>query len=98
MADKLVGGTKSEAAIAARVIKDNLLAIAPIFSQRKYFLSDDYSLVDCCLAPLMWRLEHYGINLGPQGKALQRYAESVFSREAFRLSLSPFERSLHGGS
>lgn len=98
VADKLVGGTKAEAANAARIIKDNLLAIAPIFSQRKYFLSEDYSLVDCCLAPLMWRLQHYGITLGPQAKALQRYAESVFSREAFRLSLSPFERSLHGGS
>ena len=97
VADKLVSGTKSEAAAAARIIKDNLLAIAPIFSHRKYFLSDDYSLVDCCLVPLLWRLQHYGIVLGPPAKPLMKYAESVFSREAFRTSLSPFERSLHGG-
>ncbi len=77
---------------ARKTLRDNLLAIAPIFAQHPYFLSGEYSLVDCCLAPLLWRLDHYGIKLGPLSKPLVRYAETLFARDAFRASLSPAER------
>ena len=90
-----VGGTDAGMADEARrAIGDNLHAIAPALAQRAYFLSDEYSLVDCCLAPLLWRLPSYGIKLMPQAKPLLRYAEVLFSREAFRASLSPAERTM----
>ncbi len=79
---------------ARRVISDNLHAIAPIFSHRKFFMSDEFSLADCCLAPLLWRLPVYGVNLAPEAKPLARYADAIFSRPAFRHSLSAVERTM----
>jgi len=84
----------STAADARRALGDNLHAIAPALNHHSYFLSDEYSLVDCCLAPLLWRLPYYGLKLTPQAKPLLRYAETLFSREAFRASLSAAERAM----
>jgi RNA polymerase-associated protein len=88
------GGPPAEAARAAKVMRDNLHAIAPILARHKYFMSDDYSLVDCCLAPLLWRLPAYGIELMADAKPLLRYAEALFARGAFRTSLSTSERRM----
>ncbi len=76
-------------------LRDNLLAITPIFSRHQFLLSEEYSLADCCLAPLLWRLNHYGIKLGSQAKPLLKYAENLCGREAFKVCLSPFERDMH---
>lgn len=80
---------------ARRAVRDNLLAVAPVFTRHQFFLSDEYSLADCCLAPLLWRLHHYGIKLAAQARPVLKYAEAMFGREAFKSCLSPFERSLH---
>ncbi len=79
---------------ARRAIADNLHAIAPALDHQTYFLSDDYSLVDCCLVPLLWRLPIYGIKVSAQAKSLLRYADKVFARAAFRASLSAAERAM----
>jgi stringent starvation protein A len=79
---------------AKRKLRDSLTGIAPIFSQTKYFMSEDYSLVDCFLAPVLWRVEHYGIKLPPQAKALIKYGEGLFERDAFEASLTEFEREM----
>ena len=94
LAERVAGTDAGLADEARRAIGDNLHAISPALAQRAYFLSDEYSLVDCCLAPLLWRLPSYGIKLMPQAKPLLRYAEVLFSREAFRASLSPAERTM----
>ncbi len=82
------------AANARKTIRDNLLAIDPIFAQHEFFMSEEYSLVDCCLAPLLWRLQFYGVKLPGQAKPIVKYAEKIFAREGFQASLSPFEREL----
>lgn len=87
-------GTAAKADAARKTLKDHLTAIAPVFSQTRFFMSDDYSLVDCFLTPILWRLAHYRVNLGAQGKALTKYAERMFEREAFDASLSELEREL----
>ena len=91
---ELDGGDATAAANARKSIRDNLLAIAPIFSARPFFMSDEFSLVDCCFAPLLWRLSSYEVKLGPQGKPIVKYAESLFGRDGFQSSLSPAEREL----
>jgi stringent starvation protein A len=83
----------AEAARAA--IRDTLVAIAPAFSRHKFFLSDEFSLADCCLGPLLWRLSNFGIRLPAEARALQRYADSIFGRPAFAAALSPVERAMH---
>lgn len=84
-----------QAAITRKSLRDHLSSIAPVFSQTAFFVSDDYSLVDCYLAPILWRLPHYQIKLPSQAKPLIRYGERMFEREAFEASLSEAERELH---
>ena len=83
-----------ESAAAKKELRDSLTGIAPIFAQTRYFMSEDYSLVDCFLAPILWRVEHYGIKLPAQAKALIKYGEGLFERDAFEASLTEFEREM----
>ena len=93
--DKLDGDNEIAVANAKKILRDNLTAIAPAFVQTPYFMSEDYTLVDCCLAPLMWRLTQYGIKLPISGKPLQQYADRLFERQAFQTSLSVVEKEYH---
>lgn len=85
----------SKAGTARRNLRDNLTAIAPVFNEKDYFMSDGYTLVDCCMAPLLWRLPKYGIELPASTWPLKRYAERLFCRNAFKLSLSAVEEDMH---
>ena len=94
LVDDLTGDNDIAAANARKVMRDNLTAIAPAFAQKSFFLADDYSLVDACLTPLLWRLPQYGVKLGNQAKAIVQYSERIFERPAFQSSLSPDEQEL----
>lgn len=91
------GRNEVAAANARKAFRDHLTAIAPAFTQQPYFLSAEMSLIDCCLAPLLWRLHAYGIKLPAQTRALTQYADRLFARPAFHASLSPRERELRDG-
>jgi len=93
--DDIEHGTDSVAAVARKTIRDNLTALTPMFTQKPYFMSDEYSLVDCCMAPLIWRLHFWGIKLPASTKSLVRYGERLFSRTAFKESLSTHEKELN---
>jgi len=86
--------TKSEkAAVKARKeFMESLAASADVFSAMPYFLSEEFSLVDASIAPLLWRLPHYGIELPKAAKAVLSYADRLFDREGFQLSLTEGER------
>lgn len=91
--DSLEGG--SEQAVPARkMLADGLTASAEVFAAKPFFLSDEPSLVDCSLGPLLWRLPCYAIELPVQAEAVLRYAERLFTRSAFQLSLSRREREM----
>lgn len=92
--DELSSDNKTVVANARENIRDHLTAVSSAFSQKPFFMSDEYSLVDCCMAPLLWRLDHFGIKLPLSAKPLQQYAIKLFEREAFKLSLSVREREL----
>jgi len=77
-----------------KVLRDTLLQSAEIFKVRPFFLSDEFSLVDASIAPILWRLPHYDIDLPPQAQPLLKYASLVFSRPAFRASLSQAEQEM----
>jgi len=92
----LLGGSKSEA--ARKQLSEELTAIAPIFAELPYFMSEDFSLVDCCLAPLLWRLPELNIELiGNGSKELRLYMQRVFERESFQASLTDAEREIRLG-
>lgn len=90
----LAGGDDKRAAQARLAVRDGLTVIAPIFAQKPYFMSDEPTLADCTLVPLLWRLPRFDITLPPQAKAITKYAERMFSRSSFQESLSSAERTL----
>lgn len=75
-------------------LADSLLTVAPIFEQKKFFMSDDFTVMDCAIAPLLWRLQHYGVELPSAASALITYAANVFNREAFKESLTEAEQEM----
>ena len=90
----LEGSSETKKAKAAKALKDSLIASADVFAAKPYFLSDEYTMVDATLAPLLWRLNHYGIELPKEANAVLAYAERLFDREGFQLSLSELERDM----
>ena len=77
----------------ARVqIRDYLTALSPLFQKSKYVLGDEFSMLDVALAPLLWRLDYYGIELSKTAAPLMKYAERVFSRPAYIEALTPPEK------
>ncbi len=77
---------------ARQKIRDSLVGLAPVVAKRKYLNGDEFSMLDIALAPLLWRLSYYGIELPPAAMPVQKYAERVFSRPAFIEALTPSER------
>ncbi len=77
-------------------LRESILGIAPIFAERPYFMSDEFTLVDCCIAPVLWRLPSLGIDIRPskQSKPLLAYMDALFDRESFQESLTDQEREM----
>ena len=92
--DKLEQG--KDKAKAAKELGDSLIVISPIFEQKPFFLSDDLSLLDCAVAPILWRLPVYGIELPLAAKPLINYAERLFELDSFQASLTEQERDIRG--
>jgi stringent starvation protein A len=79
---------------AKKQLEHMLVNIAPLFAQKPFFLSDEFSLLDCVLAPLLWRLPAVGVTLPASAKPLLKYSEKIFKRDAFHASLSESEQEL----
>jgi RNA polymerase-associated protein len=77
---------------ARQQIRERLIELAPIFSKQKFMLGEDFSMLDVAIAPLLWRLDHYGIDLGKSAAPLMKYAERIFSRQGFIDALTPSEK------
>jgi stringent starvation protein A len=98
LVDKITKG-KDPAVVdeARKELRESLLAVAPIFAEKPFFMSDEFTLVDCCLGPILWRLPALGIEIpmSKQSKPLLAYMDSLFERESFQASLSELEREMH---
>ena len=85
---KAVDENNPDSMSARKQLREELLAVAPIFTQYEYFMSNEFSLVDCYLAPLLWRIQLLGIEFSGAGsKAIKNYMNKVFSRDSFAKSL-----------
>ncbi len=79
---------------ARKQLRDSLTASAEVFAAKPFFLSDEFSLVDASILPILWRIKHYNIDLPRQAKPVLDYAERMFERETFQASLSEAEREM----
>lgn len=85
---------KKQTVRARNTIRDGLTVISPLFKQQQYILGEEFSLVDCSLAPLLWRLPALGIELPKQARPILDYAERLFERKSFQQSLTEQEKEL----
>jgi len=77
-----------------KILRESIVSSNELFKVMPFFLSEDYTLVDATIAPLLWRLPALGIELPAEAKAVADYAERIFSREAFQLSLTEAETEM----
>ena len=82
-------GTRSR-----KMLRESILQSIELFGARPYFLSEDFSLVDCTIAPLLWRLPVYGVDLGRDAEPIEEYMNRVFSRRSFQQSLTELEQEM----
>jgi RNA polymerase-associated protein len=90
--DTIEKGAQKSADKARIIIRDSLTQIAPVFVKQKYMLGDEFSMLDVAIAPLLWRLDYYAIQLPKQAASLMKYAERIFSRPAYIEALTPSEK------
>jgi RNA polymerase-associated protein len=91
--DFVTGGDKRSIA-GRQILRESLLSTVELFKAKPFFLSDEFSLVDCTIAPILWRLPSFGIELPAEARPIMRYADRLFARPSFRESLSEQELEL----
>ncbi len=87
-------GDRKLASKSRKMLRESILASVELFAAKQYFLSDDFSLVDCSIAPILWRLPVYGIELGGQAEPIEMYMKRVFERRSFQESLTELEQEM----
>lgn len=90
----LESGVQKTADKARLSVRDSLTQIAPIFAKQKFMLNDEYSMLDVAIAPLLWRLDYYDIQLGKDAAPLMKYAERLFSRPAYIEAMTAAEKAM----
>jgi RNA polymerase-associated protein len=81
---------------STKELRESIMGIAPIFAEKPFFMSEEFTLVDCCIAPILWRMPSLGVDIRPskQSKPLLDYMDRLFKRESFQESLSEQEREM----
>jgi RNA polymerase-associated protein len=93
--DVILSG-KKEAAKARKELRESLISTSPVFNAKPFFMSDEFTLVDCAIAPLLWRLQELGVEIPASAKGLHEYANRLFEKDSFIKSLSEAEQEMRG--
>jgi len=91
----ILSGNKKDADAARKTLNGNLIELLPLFSHKLYFKSDSLTLVDACIAPILWRLDLLGVTLGEKAKPISAYANRLFEKEGFHDSLTFAEKDFN---
>jgi RNA polymerase-associated protein len=95
LAEQIEAATDNKAASRIRkMLSESIIASADVFRAKRFFLSDEFSLVDCSIAPILWRLPYYGIELRGPVQPILNYMDEVFSRRSFQDSLTDLEHEM----
>ena len=92
--EALIGNKKGKMAHAKQTLREDLTILTPLFEATPFFMSQTISILDCSLAPLLWRLPMLNIKLPAKAKPVEEYAERIFSRPTFQAGLSDNERAM----
>ena len=89
-------GTPAQLDKMRNELRDSLISIAPIFGEKPFFMSDEFTIVDCCVTPILWRLPIMGIEL-PKNKTTKpvlEYRDRLFESETVMESFSEQEKEM----
>jgi RNA polymerase-associated protein len=93
LVDKILEG--KDAVKARKELRESVLATAPIFAEKPFFMNDEFTIMDCCIAPILWRLGVMEVDLPEkQARSILKYMDRVFNRESFKASLSDIESDM----
>ena len=95
LVEKILNGNKKDADAARKALHGNLIELLPLFSHKPYFKSESMTLVDVCIAPILWRLSLLGITLNDKSKPITAYAARLFEKEGFHESLTFAEKDFN---
>ena len=79
---------------ARKELKESILSSVEVFAAKRFFLGDDFSLVDSTIAPILWRLPLFGIELSGRARPIHKYMQEVFERSPFQESLTELEQEM----
>jgi RNA polymerase-associated protein len=92
---KLESGKVNDVRASVKELTNFIVQLVPLFNSSAYFMGDEFTLVDCCIAPVLWRIPVWGLTFSPtETKAINKYAERVFQRDSFQASLTEAEQEL----
>lgn len=95
LAEQIEAATDAKQASRIRkILEESIVASSEVFGAKKFFLSDEFSLVDCSIAPILWRLQSYGIDIPDHAQSITNYMNDVFSRRSFQESLTELEQEM----
>jgi RNA polymerase-associated protein len=94
--DELESGVDKRVSKAAKLLRESIIAADPLFEVAPFFLSEEFTLVDCTVAPILWRLPRWGVELPKSAKAVQSYMARMFERPSFQQSLTEAELEMRG--
>lgn len=92
--DEILYSGEKKSARAKKLLRESVLSSAPIFAARPFFMNDEFSLVDCVIGPLLWRLPGLGIDINTPNEEIAQYAQRIFKRTGFKRSLSEVEKEM----
>ena len=92
--DDLKSSGEKKSRAAKQKLKENLMLSLDFIQGKEFFLSDDFSIIDCSMAPILWRLPEFGIDLPKSAKPILKYADRLFKRNSFIENLSEQEEDI----
>ncbi len=91
----LQSGDRKQVAQARKILQESLMSSAEIFAAKRFFLNDEFTLVDASISPVLWRLPVLGIELnGNAAQPIRKYMDRIFASRSFRESLTEAEREM----
>ena len=90
----LESGERREQQRPRRALQESMLTAEALFRVRPWFLSDQFSQLDAAVAPILWRLPLWAVELPDSSQAMERYSKRVFAHPGFLASLSRAEREM----
>jgi stringent starvation protein A len=93
----IMSADADKSAVARKILRNKIIEVAPIFDHFGYFMSEEFTLVDCYMAPLLWRLPELEIELDMDLLGIKSYMVKVFERESFQASMTEAEREIRVG-